>query len=88
MLATNIVISTHATVIWIERSKPSGPPGVQDDPGDDEEDLGSNETRASEEVGNATAPSLSPGLLSDQLLLEMRYRLDVPFGRRNDGGLK
>jgi hypothetical protein len=72
--------------IWIERLQPSDPLGIQDNPGDNEEDLSNNETKASEEAGNATTPPLSPRLLSEQLLLKMCYRLDVPFGCRGDGG--
>ncbi len=74
--------------IWIERLQPSDPLGIQDNPGDNEEDLSNNETKASEEAGNATTPPLSPRLLSEQLLLKMCYRLDVPFGCRGDGGVR
>jgi hypothetical protein len=74
--------------IWIEWLQPSDPLGVQDNPGDNEEDLSNNEAKASEEVGNATTPSLSPGLLSDQLLLKQRYCLDVPLGCRGDRGVR
>jgi hypothetical protein len=68
--------------------QPSDPLGVQDNPSNNEEDLGNNEAKASEEAGNVTTPSLSPGLLSDQLLLKLCYRLDVPLGRRGDGGVR
>jgi hypothetical protein len=74
--------------IWIERLQPSDPPGVPYDPSDNEEDLSNNEAKASEEAGNATTPSLSRGLLSDQLLLKLCYRLDVTLGRRGDGGVR
>jgi hypothetical protein len=74
--------------IWIERLKPSDPSGVQDNPGENEEDLCNNEAKASEEAGNATTPSLRPGLLRDQLLLKLCYRLDVPLGRRGDRGVR
>ena len=74
--------------IWIERLQPSDPLGVQDDPSNNEEDLGKNEAKASEEAGNATTPSLSPGLLSEQLLFKLCYRLDVPLGGRGDRGAR
>ena len=74
--------------IWIERLKPSDTPGVQDNPSDNEEDLSNNEAKASEEAGNATTPSLSPGFLSDQLMLKMCYRLDFSLVGRGDGGVR
>ena len=74
--------------VWIERLQPSDPLGVQDNPSDNEEDLGNNEAKASEKAGNATTPSLSPGLLSEQLLLKLCYRLDVPLGGRGDRGVR
>ena len=74
--------------IWIERLQPSDPLGVQDNPSNNEKDLGNNEAKASEEVGNATTPSLSPGLMGDQLLLKLCCRLDVPLGRRGDRGVR
>ena len=73
--------------VWIERLQPSGTPGVPYDPSDNKEDLGDNEAKASEETGNATTPLLSPGLLSEQLLLKMCNRLDVPLGGRGDRGM-
>jgi hypothetical protein len=74
--------------IWIEGSKPIAPLGVQDNPSDNEEDLGNSEAKASEKAGNATTPSLSSGLLSEQLLLKLCYRLDVPLGGRGDRGVR
>jgi hypothetical protein len=74
--------------IWIERSKPTTPLGVQDNPSGNKEDLRYNEAKASEEAGNATTPSLSSGLLSEQLLLKLCYRLDVPLGGRGDRGVR
>jgi hypothetical protein len=32
--------------------------------------------------------ALSPGLLSEQLLLKLCYRLDVPLGGRGDRGVR
>ena len=61
---------------------------VQDNPSGDEEYLSNNKAKASEEAGNATSPSLSPGMLSDQLLLKLCDRLDVPLGRRGDRGVR
>ena len=68
--------------------QPSDPLRVQDNPSNNEEDLSNNEAKASEEAGNATTPSLGPGLLSNQMLFKLCYRLDVPLGGRGDGGLR